>query len=921
MVDLPVVGLVDGRTIARLHASADRQMQVICAGVRICGVAKMVGFPSFQTSFVSRLEQGLLERLLRANRVVTIVGPGGAGKTRLAVECMRALMDRHEDCVFVDVHATASGEALAGLVAEQLGAQVRTSDPFDAIATAVGAQMTLLVLDSCEPVVEACAALVHSLVAHTTTLSVLCTSRQPLGLDGETLVRLGPLGNGTVSLFTDRALLVDPGFDRTAVDQIERVCSAVDGIPLAIELAAAQLSHLSLADVERGLAQRAHLLARESTTIAPRHRSMRACVGWSLDLLTDADRRSLQALSMLRAGFDLATAQTMLALDATATATTVARLVARSLIVAERASPTRFSLFDVVREVTADERRASVADDELTVRYVAWAVQRCSAAAVGLEGVALEATVRQLLGDDADLSAAFALAADRGDLETAERMFGALALHWITAGRFAQAETWLATCQSLVGASPLQPRSLWTAALVAVYAGRSADAIHFAGEALDAARGTGDESLIARALDVIGFATMQDDAVIAEQLLVEAVDHATRAHDPWCRADAAQIAGFTALGDGRPDDARRHLLAGRPIAESLGHHQLLAWDRAGLALVDARSGRFVIAAAGLLDAEIHATVTGDPNITASVLAFRAQIAVQLGDAGAWVHPVDEQLDRCVTLGAGQGAAELVVARLELAAATGDLAPAEWWWEQATLAVGGAAQMVHRRMCHAAAACALLAGDHDEARRRLTMPRSSRGRSASAGVTDVWCAVVSLHTGDHAQARRLLRRASDDRALPQAHIARHDLAIAWAALSAAEGEPERARDLLELAGGLLAGDAAAPSLVVRLLPYVLVDQAGTIEPCDARLDDAIALGCRRSTRPGVRFGWSALTVTERRVIALAAEGLTNKSIASRMDVAQGTIKSHLEHIYAKTAIANRTELAAEFHRLVADGSAV
>ena len=885
------------------------------AGVRIGAVAEVVGFPSFPTSFVPRPEQDLVAGLVRTNRVVTIVGPGGAGKTRLAVECMPGLMDGYEECVFVDVHAATTGDALAGLVAEKLGTQVRTSDPFDAIATAAGGHLTLIVLDTCESMIEACATLVHWMVGHTSTLTVLCTSRQPLGLDGEALVRLGPLRNGTVSLFTDRGLLVDPDFDRTAVDQIETICAAVGGFPLAIELAAAQLGHLSLADVASGLAARTHLLARESTTIAPRHRSTRACVGWSFDLLSAADRRSLQALSVFRAGFDLASARAMLAVDERAASTTVARLVARSLIAAERGSPTRFLLFDVAREVAADERRSSIADEELTVRYIDWAVQRCSAAAVGLESVALDATVRQLLEDDADLGAAFALAAGRGDLTTAEHMYGALALHWITAGRFVQAEAWLATCRSVACGRPLHSRSLWTAALVAVYAGRGPDAVQLAGDALDAARQAGDDSLIARALNVIGFATMQADSVTAERLLVDAVEHATRANDTWCRADAAQIAGFAALGDGRPDDARLHLLTGRPIAESLGHAQLLAWDRAGIALVDAMSGHFITAAAGLLDADVHAAVTGDPNITATVLALRAQIAVQLGDPEAWVRPVDEQLRRCVQLGAGQGAAALVVARLELAVATGDLAPAEKLWEQATFSVGGAASTVHRRMCQAAAACALLAGDPDEARRRLSTSRSSTGGRASAAITDVWSAVIAIHTGEHGRARRQLRRASDDLALPQAYIARHDLAIAWAALSAATGEDVQAREVLRLAGGLLPGDAAAPSLVARMLAGGLADIARDVEPCAARLDEAIGLGCRRSTRPGSRFGWSALTATEQRVTALAAEGLTNKAIGSQLHVSQGTIKSHLEHIYAKTGIANRTELGAEFHRAI------
>lgn len=873
-------------------------------------VAAGSGLASFMTSFVPRAEQERVIDLMDTGRLVTIVGPGGAGKTRLAVECLTVVEARFDQCVCVDVQGVAGG-ALAGVVAEQLGSQVRSGEPVATVASALGDRRSLLVLDSCEPVVEECAQLVHELLAMVSGLSVLCTSRQPLALDGEALVRIGPLQDGAASLLIDRARLVDPAFGSTDAASIDRICESVGALPLAIELAAAQLDHLSVGELAEALDRGSHRLVRESTTIVRRHRSMEACVAWSLDLLTEPDRAALRQLSVFRSGFDLASAAVMLATDEIGASQIVARLVARSLIVAERGSPTRFRLFDVVRDVAADERR-STDDAEVTSRYIDWAVRRCEHAGTALETRHLDDVVRQLLVDDADLVAAFTAAAGRADLAAIEQMYGALALHWITAGRFAQADAWLATCRAVADGRPLGARTLWTAALVAVYSGRNAEAIELAGSALQAARDDGDQSIAARALDVLGFATMTTDSRTAERMLTDAVDLATRVDDQWCRADAGQIAGYAALTDGRPEDARRHLLAARPITESLAHPQLLAWDRAGTAAVDALSGRFAGAADGLRHAAIHASATGDPNITATVLAFRARVAIQLGDPEAWVQAVVEQLDECTRRGAGQGAAALAAVLLELTVATGDLAAAEHTWAQIDATFGETASP-DRAMGHASAAAALLAGRPDDARQRLGRTRTPEHHHEPLRHDAVWGAAVALHAAELAAARRILRLGSDDRTLPQGAIARHDLALAWSALLRAEGDLERSEAVLRLAGGPLAGDARAPSLLARVLAPWLGDTNAAVGVTPARVDDAIDQARRRSSQRTPQFGWTALTSSEHRVIALAAEGHTNRVIAARLGVAPGTVKSHLEHIYAKTGITNRTELATEYHR--------
>lgn len=872
----------------------------------------MTGLPWYATTYVPVPAAELVAQAVGKHRVVTMLGPGGAGKTRLVVEVLPRIGPGYERCMFVDVPAAPSAGDVAILVAESMGARVRQSDPLDAIEAALGDSPTLLVLDSCELYLAACAELVHALVSRIRTLDVLCTSRQPLGLDGEAHIRLGPLQDHAHTLFVDRALLADPTFDQDATELIRRVCDATDGLPLAIELAAAQLGHMPMAHIANGVIGRVHLLEREASTGAGRHRSMRACVEWSLGLLTDDERRELQALAVFEGSFDTPAARLVLASDDPTAARVIARFVARSLLVPDGPHSDRFRLLDVVREVVAAERHEFAEFDDLSARHLSWAVEVCRAAAPELEGAGLEATVRSMLQADADLTAAFHRAVDRGDLEHAEVMFGSLALHWITSGRFNQAQEWFEACRAIANGRPLGCRSNWTAALLAVYSGSGAEATELATLALAQAREVDDRSIEARSLDVLGFAALTSDPAAAEALLIDAAACADSAGDSWCHADAAQIAGYAALARGRPDLARAHLLRARPIAERLGHAQLLAWDRAGLALVDASSGHFRRAAAGLVEALRHADATGDPNITASVTAFQCRVGTQLDEAPAWIERADDLFHRCRRLGAGQGAAELVVAQVELFVAVGEPHTANDLWALSAGPLGHVAPVIHRRLTHAGAAAALTLGDPGEARARL---KSAAGRSAPIdSLTETWLAVVALFAEDTAAARRHLRRATDDGALPTAQIELHDLAVTWAALIAADGDDVRAADVLDAAGGPLIGDATAPSMIARLLSSRLPHAPVPEHPVHADPRQALTIARSRGRRSSARFGWSSLTPTERKVAALAAQGLTNRAIAERLHSSAGTVKSHLEHIYAKTGTANRTELAADRDRL-------
>jgi predicted ATPase/DNA-binding SARP family transcriptional activator len=290
--------------------------------------------PAQLTSFVGREDEvGRVTSLLGRARLVTLTGPGGAGKTRLSVEVASAAGG--EVC-FVELAPIADGadvpRAVLGalglreaglLAAPDRGGPART-DAADRISSALAGRDLLLVVDNCEHVVDDVARLLARLLGACPGLSVLATSREPLGITGETLSPVPPLalppadagaGDATaypaIRLFTDRAAAVLPGFrlDAATVEPVVRICRALDGLPLAIELAAARLRALPVAEVAARLDDRFRLLSRGSRTAEARHRTLRAVVEWSWDLLDDDERTLARRLTVFAGGATLAAAE------------------------------------------------------------------------------------------------------------------------------------------------------------------------------------------------------------------------------------------------------------------------------------------------------------------------------------------------------------------------------------------------------------------------------------------------------------------------------------------------------------------------------------------------------------------------------------------------------------------------------------
>ncbi|MEU0246901.1 BTAD domain-containing putative transcriptional regulator [Streptomyces sp. NPDC006235] len=319
-----------------------------------------------------------VERLLRASRAVTVVGPGGLGKTRLA----HAVSRRAEQPVvyFVPLAGVTADEDVATEVASALGAGERRpgavgghtpADPVSGILGVLGSGPALLALDNCEQVVRGAAGLVRALVSSSKDLRVLATSRAPLGLTSEAVYALPELGLDTsVELFTQRARAARTGVELPP-DAVAELCRHLDGLPLAVELAAARVRALSVPEIARRLGDRFALLRGGARDAPERHRTLHAVVEWSWNLLDEEARAAMRVLSVFPGGFSGEAAEQVLGEDALFL---LEQLADQSLLtVAETPVGVRFRMLETVREFSAARRAEAGAEEETIGRFLAWA--------------------------------------------------------------------------------------------------------------------------------------------------------------------------------------------------------------------------------------------------------------------------------------------------------------------------------------------------------------------------------------------------------------------------------------------------------------------------------------------------------------------------------------------------------------------
>ena len=308
--------------------------------------------------------------LVSAYRVVTLAGPGGIGKTSLAIKAARGLLAEFDGGGwFVELASLSNPDLVPSTIAGELGLKLTGEVSAGSVARAVGAKRLLLVLDNCEHVIDAAASFVECLVRSCPNTTILVTSREVLGINGETVYRVPPLdvpapgqetqdyilGHSAVQLFIARANAQDEGISPSAEEltSVAAICRQLDGIPLAIELAAASAATLGIAQVAAGLRDRFALLTRGHRTAAVRQRTLRASLDWSYDLLSETERQLLRRLAVFSAGFtfDAATAVMVdTGLDASMVAGGIANLILKSLVVQDATQgATRWYLPETIR--------------------------------------------------------------------------------------------------------------------------------------------------------------------------------------------------------------------------------------------------------------------------------------------------------------------------------------------------------------------------------------------------------------------------------------------------------------------------------------------------------------------------------------------------------------------------------------------
>ncbi|MFG1959149.1 LuxR C-terminal-related transcriptional regulator [Nonomuraea sp. NPDC049028] len=872
-------------------------------------------------TFVGRQsELAAVRALLDTGRLVTLTGTGGVGKTRLAAQVAAAEVARRPDGVWwVELAAVSDQARLAELVATRLGVLIEPlQGPVRSMTAQLRGRRALLCLDNCEHVIDGAAELTGTLLSSCPELSVLITSREPLAVPGEVVWRVPPLApDEALRLFVERGRQVRQlfGLDQEGEAAARVLCSRLDGIPLAIELAAAWLGSLTPQQIERGLDDRFGLLVRGPRGVAARQQTLAASIAWSHDLLDEPDRAVFRRLAVFPSGFDLDAARTVCAGGVVARDDVLAgigRLVDKSLVVAEtRGGVSRFLLLETIRDYAADRLREAgevhLVRDRHLGHFLAFS-------AGGPERAAnLDAWRARLEGEYDNLRAALEWGLAATDPDRGRRLAAELSWLWHLHRHGHEGIAFLRRAIDRVPAdrSLLQARLLTGLALVADTTSPLDMEYDVARQALELATAHGDESLRGQCLSLAAVGRFYTDFTAAWDLTVEAIRSADLAGDQLFKHSQLALQGMIrqlqdrhdearplleaaldglrhrhrgiasttlaylssgALASGRPAEARRLAEQSLELAEPLGDYLRVGMARGALAAAHTASG----------------------DVSAALEAMRPLLLLMENAEAAVFVP-----------GMGAALAQVLVAG-------GDLDGALRWFEHDVRQAEHVAPTYLAAQVHAGYAEALRrAGRYEDARGELDRAAAIAGELGMPRVLADVLQQQALLTGDpdlHHEALTI-RVAHGLRTF---WVDSLDAIAAWLAppnavrtlaasttARAALGYPRRVAERREY-----------DELLARLRQtlgeqFATAWAAGT----ELSLDDAVAYVRRsRGTRDRPAAGWDSLTPTELSVARLAATGLNNPQIGARLFMSRSTVKTHLSHIYAKLGVANRTELA-------------
>jgi predicted ATPase/class 3 adenylate cyclase len=543
-----------------------------------------VNLPQALTSFIGRGgELDVLSELLAQTRLLTLTGPGGTGKTRLALETARRAASTHRDgAFFVPLDALRDAELVASAAVQALGITEMSGSAEETLISHLADRQLLLVFDNFEQVLPA-AQLVDRLSTGAAQLRIIVTSRVPLQLYGEQEYRVAPLptpdlealpapealtGFASVALFVDRARAIDPAFDLTTdnAPAVAEICVRLDGLPLAIELAAARIRLLPPSAILARLGQRLQILAVQSPNLPARQRTLRAAIDWSWELLDEGERALLERLAVFSGGWDLEAADAVCRpaelgielLDG------MASLLDKSLLVRLDAEAPRFTMLQIIGEYATEQLVARGEQSDAARRHALYFLDLVEALEPSLSGPAAAGGTARLTPEQDNLRAALNWAIDAGEPDIGMRLASALWRFWQRRGQLREGRAWLDRFLALPGASEptaLRARGLTAAGGVAYWQGD--EAMHgYYSDALAIYRSLDDRQGVADSLQNLAFAVMTSrggqpgSMEEASRLFEESLTRYRELDDRRNIASVVGALGYSRMLAGRYEEAR-----------------------------------------------------------------------------------------------------------------------------------------------------------------------------------------------------------------------------------------------------------------------------------------------------------------------------------------------------------------------------
>ncbi|MDQ3699908.1 MAG: tetratricopeptide repeat protein, partial [Chloroflexota bacterium] len=807
-------------------------------------------------------------------RLVTLLGPGGVGKTRLAMEVAAHVCTAYPDGTALVPLATLTDPALVGAaVAQALGVREVGGEALsDTLRTHLRDRRLLLILDNLEHLLPA-ASLVAELLAACPGLAVLATSRIVLRLLPEHVFVVPPLAvpesvdslapdalltYGAVELFVERARAADARFTLTDEDApaVARICRRLDGLPLALVLAAACARLFPPRALDARLAEhRLTVLGEGFRDVPTRQRTLRGAMDWSYGLLPVQEGVLFRRLAVFAGGCTLVAAETVCASDTRdGTLADVLRglaaLVDKSLIWVHEASDgePRFGMLETMREYALERLHESGEAEDVRRRHAAYYLALAEAAEPRLWEAEQEVWLHRLALEHGNLLAVLHWSVDGGASDTALRLAGALWRFWSTRGHLGEGRVWLARALGLpAGPVAARARALTAAGTLAYQQGDYAAASAHYETGLALKRVLGDLQGVANSLNGLGnVAALRGEYAVARALFEESLAVRRRLRDRWGVAAALHNLGYVSHQEGGLAAARRYYEESLTAEQELGNRHGVALSLGNLALVVAEGG--------------------DPDGARPLVEESLAIAQELGDRSGAAHALHNLGDLALDRGDRATAGARYTACLALWDEVGDRGGMAYALEGlAGLAAAGADWARALRLAGAAATL----------RDTLGLP---------------------LSPPERAQLERRLRSAR--RALGPAAT------VAW----------DEGRALLP--GQALAyarhGEPGLTSVPVRAAALGAAPVGRPAVASGAVASGAVASGAVASDAPESDRSppdLSSLTHRERQVAALVALGRTNRQIARELVIAERTAETHLTRIFAKLDLTSRAQLAA------------